>query len=78
MAPSLVRASELGTFAFCQRAWHYARSGVPLEHLDRTQRGIDWHNHVEKRTRSATFLIQAGALLLLCGTLILFIAPSFS
>ena len=73
MAPSTVRASDLATFTFCQRACHYARSGVPYDHHDSIQRGAEWHEAIERRSRRSIILMRLGILLLVCGIAILFL-----
>jgi hypothetical protein len=70
MAPSTVRASDLSTFTFCQRAWYYARTGVPHDHHDIIQGGTEWHRAVERRSRRSIVRIRLGILLLLCGVAI--------
>jgi hypothetical protein len=67
MAPPTVRASELATFSFCQRAWYYARTGVPHEHHDRIQRGDEWHETIERSSRRSIVRMRLGIVLLICG-----------
>lgn len=73
MSPPTVRASELANYAFCQRAWHYARSGVPRESHEHLQQGSAWHDQMERRSRQAILLLRSGFVLIVCGiTLALF------
>jgi hypothetical protein len=67
MPRSTVRASELATFTFCQRAWHYARTGAPHDHADLIQRGSVWHDRIERRSRRSTILMRLGTLLVIGG-----------
>lgn len=67
MAPTTVRASDLATFTFCQRAWHYTRTGVPHEHHDLIQRGAEWHKTIELSSRRSIMRMRLGLVLLLCG-----------
>jgi hypothetical protein len=47
----LVRASEIGTFAFCERAWGYAALGEPSERLPEIEAGK--HHHVRRLRRAS-------------------------
>ncbi len=38
-----VRASEIGTYLFCQRAWWYQKSGQPSENLGELAAGSELH-----------------------------------
>ena len=64
-----VSASELNTYAFCERAWHYAQAGAPYEQPAVLDRGTDWHRQLERRTRLSVVLIRLGVILLLVGLL---------
>jgi len=67
MHPSTLRASELATFAFCQRAWHYARIGTPSENLAQLHQGTSWHDQIERRSRRSILLLRFGLVLIVCG-----------
>ncbi len=73
-----VRASELGSFLFCERAWHYARTGTPYEHPQQLEQGVQWHRHIELRSRRSRTLMRTGALFLIGGIAIAVIAIAFS
>ena len=38
-----IRASELGTFQYCRRAWWYQRQGVPSENQMELAGGSEFH-----------------------------------
>jgi hypothetical protein len=38
-----IRASEIGTYLFCQRAWWYQKSGHPSENLADMVAGSEYH-----------------------------------
>jgi len=64
-----IRASELGTYLFCARAWGYARQGHASANEDLMQAGTEYHQQHGKDVLSATLLRLAGwALILLALT----------
>jgi hypothetical protein len=75
MPSSTVRATELATFSFCQRAWYYARTGVVHDHPDVIRWGTQWHRSVERHTRRSIVYIRLGILLLLCGIIVSLFNP---
>ena len=40
-----IRASDIGTYMFCRRAWHLARIGAPSTLVAERERGIAFHQH---------------------------------
>ena len=38
-----IRASEIGSYLFCQRAWMYMRNGAPSENLAEMAAGSELH-----------------------------------
>ena len=38
-----IRASEIGTFLYCQRAWWYQKTGQPSENLAEMAAGSELH-----------------------------------
>ena len=66
-----IRASELSTFVFCERAWHYARVGAPYEHPAQIEWGTEWHAQVGRRARRSLIIMRLGILILLSGMIIL-------
>ncbi|TFH36619.1 MAG: hypothetical protein E4G99_04520 [Anaerolineales bacterium] len=67
MPRSTLRASELATFAFCQRAWHYARTGTPHENPEQLQTGAAWHEQLERQSRRSILLSRSGIVLIVSG-----------
>ncbi len=64
-----IRASELGTYLYCARAWGYARKGYPSANEDRMQAGIAYHEEHGREVFTIRLLKLAGwALLLLALT----------
>ena len=55
MEPTYIRASEIGTYFFCRRAWHLARLGAPSSLEAERARGTDFHHrHGEEMKRAET------------------------
>ncbi len=42
----LIRASEIGTFAFCERAWGYSARGEVSEQQPEIEAGRDYHTRL--------------------------------
>jgi len=60
-----IRASEVGSFLFCRRAWHYQRSGVESQNQERMNAGTRMHEAHGKAVFTAGIyrLLGYGALL---------------
>lgn len=65
---SLVRASDIGAWAFCNRAWWLAHvQNAPHERPDQLQRGQDAHLAHGQAVLQANRLQQWGRYLILAG-----------
>lgn len=71
MSERTIRASELGEFVFCRRAWWYAQSGVPSEARGSQDRGIAWHAGGSRRAMAAEQLAGLGRALIAAGVVLL-------
>jgi hypothetical protein len=61
-----IRASEIGSFLYCQRAWWYARQGYDSENQGSLEAGRALHErHGQKVMLAGCLNILAYALLLL-------------
>ncbi|HHY54384.1 MAG TPA: hypothetical protein GYA08_03000 [Chloroflexi bacterium] len=70
--PELVRASEIGLWAYCQRAWWLARvQGAPHQNPQQLAHGIEMHAAHGARLTQAQWLQRVGAGLLLVALLAL-------
>jgi CRISPR/Cas system-associated exonuclease Cas4 (RecB family) len=60
-----IRASEIGTYLYCQRAWWYQRQGVQSENQAELAGGTELHE------RHGQVVMTAGCLRVLAYTLLL-------
>lgn len=79
MAPDrrTVRASEIGAFLFCRRAWWYQRQEVQPGNTDELAAGDDFHQEHSSQARLADGLFRAAAILMAAAVIaiILFAYP---
>jgi hypothetical protein len=66
-----IRASEIGSFIFCQRAWRYQRNEVKSINVDELAAGEDFHRIHVNQSRSAGILGIAAWILLIVFFIIL-------
>ena len=66
-----IRASELGTFLFCRRAWWYHSQGVESQNQQELTGGSDFHERHGQGVLGSLVLNAAGRLLLLLALLAL-------
>ncbi len=65
-----IRASEIGVYLYCQRAWWYQRQGIQTENLEDIIGGIELHQRHERAvvvsgcTQALAFLLLLVALAL--------------
>lgn len=69
----IIRASEIGQYAFCARAWWYGRvKGYAPENIVELQQGITGHSHHSRQVQAYHRLRWIGlGLLLLAGLALL-------
>jgi len=68
----VLRASELGSYLYCARAWWYQRLGIPSDNQAELKPGTNFHQqHASGVLQS--FLLRAAAVLLLILACALFI-----
>jgi CRISPR/Cas system-associated exonuclease Cas4 (RecB family) len=51
-----IRASEIGTYLFCQRAWWYMKNGAPSENLTEMAAGSELHYRHGRKTMELSCL----------------------
>lgn len=64
-----IRASEIGAFLFCQRAWWYRKQGAPAQNQAELAGGSAFHQR-HGRTVLRSRLLQMSGWLLLAAALV--------
>ena len=68
---SVIRASEIGSYLYCRRAWHYRKQGLESENQAEMLAGTELHRQHGRKTLSALLLRTLGMVLLLAAILLL-------
>jgi CRISPR/Cas system-associated exonuclease Cas4 (RecB family) len=68
---SIIRASDIGNYLYCHRAWKYRREGIESENQAELAAGTELHRRHGLKTLSATILRTVGLILLLAAVLML-------
>jgi CRISPR/Cas system-associated exonuclease Cas4 (RecB family) len=68
---SIIRASDIGNYLYCRRAWKYRREGIESENQAELAAGTELHRRHGLKTLSATILRTVGLILLLAAVLML-------
>jgi len=66
-----IRASEIGTFLYCQRAWWYQRNGTPSENVAEMAAGSELHYRHGRVVAGLTCLRLAAYALVLAALVLL-------
>jgi hypothetical protein len=69
----VIRASEIGSYLYCHRAWRYRKDGVESENKLELAAGTELHRQHGRKTLSALLLRTFGMILLL-GSILLLVA----
>jgi CRISPR/Cas system-associated exonuclease Cas4 (RecB family) len=69
----VIRASEIGTYLYCRRAWWYRRQGIKSDNLAGIQAGTQLHLRHGWQVMAAG-LLRILAVILLIASLVLFAA----
>ncbi len=69
MAP-IIRASEIGSYLYCRRAWWYRKQGIESENKAEMAQGTELHRQHGRKVIAASFLQVAGYALLLIAVLL--------
>jgi len=76
--PPVIRASEIGTYLYCRRAWWYRKQGVESENRAEMADGTELHRQHGRRVIAAGFLQMAGYALLLVAALLIVVFVTLS
>ncbi len=76
--PPVIRASEIGTYLYCRRAWWYRKQGVELENQTELAAGTELHRQHGRKVLAAGFLQILGYFLLLAAVVLLVAAVTSS
>jgi CRISPR/Cas system-associated exonuclease Cas4 (RecB family) len=68
---SIIRASDIGSYLYCRRAWRYRKDGVESENQAELAAGTELHRRHGLKTLSAGLLRTLGMILLLAAILTL-------
>ncbi len=68
---SIIRASEIGSYLYCRRAWRYRKDGIESENKVELAAGTELHRQHGRKTLSALLLRTVGLVLLLAAILLL-------
>ena len=68
---SMIRASDLGSYLYCRRAWWYRRQGVESENQAELASGTEIHGRHGRSVMAAGLLQLAGYALLLAAIALL-------
>ena len=68
----VIKASELGTYLYCRRAWWYRRQGVESSNQNELQAGETYHHQHSSKVWQASLLRLAGWLFVILA-MILFV-----
>jgi CRISPR/Cas system-associated exonuclease Cas4 (RecB family) len=66
-----IRASEIGTYLFCQRAWWYMKTGAPAENLAEMAAGNELHFRHGRKALELSCLRWLAYILLLMALVVL-------
>lgn len=67
----IIRASEIGSYLYCRRAWRYRKQGVESENQTELAAGTELHRQHGRKALSALLLRTFGMVLLLAAILLL-------
>jgi CRISPR/Cas system-associated exonuclease Cas4 (RecB family) len=67
----IIRASDIGNYLYCRRAWRYRKDGVESENQAELAAGTELHRQHGRKALSALLLRSLGMILLLAAILTL-------
>jgi CRISPR/Cas system-associated exonuclease Cas4 (RecB family) len=76
--PPVIRASEIGSYLYCKRAWWYRKQGVESENQAELAAGTELHHQHGRKVLAAGMLQILGYALLLAALALLVAALTTS
>ncbi len=71
--PPVIRASEIGSYLYCRRAWWYRKQGVESENQVELATGTELHRQHGRKVLAAGLLRTLGVILLLTALTLLIV-----
>ena len=68
---AIIRASDIGNYLYCRRAWRYRRDGFESANQVELAAGTELHRQHGRKTISALLLRTLGMILLFAAVLLL-------
>jgi len=69
--PPVIRASEIGSYLYCRRAWWYRKQGLESENQAELAGGTELHRQHGRKVMASGILRLAGYVLLLVALALL-------
>ena len=69
--PPILRASDIGTYLYCRRAWWYRKEGVESENRAEMANGTELHRRHGRKVLAAGLLRTLSLLLFLVALILL-------
>lgn len=69
--PPVIRASEIGSYLYCRRAWWYRKQGVESENQTELASGTELHRQHGRKVIASGLFRTLGGLLLLTALILL-------
>ena len=67
----IIRASEIGSYLYCRRAWHYRKQGVESENQAELAAGTELHRQHGRKVLASTLNRSVGMVLLFMALILL-------
>ena len=67
----IIRASEIGSYLYCRRAWHYRKQGAESENQAELAAGTELHSQHGRKVLASSLLRTIGLVLFLAAIVLL-------